>query len=983
MISIRQSKRLNYLRFGAAFLLGFTGTVIPASEPRQRVSLDDGWRFQIEPSIVAPFGANTVLVTEWLSKASDGGEADAPRMTARDLDPSADWTPARVGQDLTPNFRDRYVWFRASLDSLLQSSSLKGPRSLFFFGAGQRAVVYLNGHKIVEHTDNVRSLNASEVLQTGFVSDATATKYYEIDGVPQCFEVCLEPYLSARGPNILTVMIRVTAKDLPNGFRGNVVLFGGFPPETQPDFDDSLWREVRVPHDYVVEGTPDPRFNNQRAALPVPRAYYRRGLDLPADYAGKSLWIEFDGIYRDSQVWLNGHYLGRHPSGYTGSRYDLSPFAKIGERNELVVLVDPRVAEGWWYEGGGIYRHVWLNVTDPLHVAPLGTQITSIIEGVSSEAPSADVTIKTRVVNQSPDAQAATLRSTILDPQGVAVATITTDIRVSADIETEITQEAAVAQALLWSCETPYLYRVSTQIIKDGRAIDSYTTPFGLRTIRFDVDQGFFLNEKPVKLQGFCNHHDFAGVGIAMPDNLQEWRIKKLQEMGANAWRCSHSVPSPEFLDACDRLGLLVLDENRHLAFTTDRKTGSGQGYVNNDFTELEFMLRRDRNHPSIIAWCLANEEKDTPDNCELLRALVEHTHRFDDRPTTAATIFADGIGIEAVPDIGGLNYSHKSYDLVRKNLPHKPLLSTENGSARATRGIYYDYPAAEDPKKNPPYYIRNYSTWFAAKTAPEANENITQWKPIADRAWLAGGFYWTGFDYHGEPSPSFWPAISSHFGMFDLCGFPKDNYYYYKAWWTKSPVVHLMPHWNWVGQKEGQPLRVVAFSNASKVELVLNGKSLGTQAMPPHESVEWQVPYEPGRLEARGTMTDGQVITDVVETTGKPAALRIRSDLTALRANHQDIAVAEVSVVDREGRVVPTANDLVSFTLSGPGSLAGVGNGDPICQQPETANPRSAFNGHCAALVRAGGEAGTLTVTATAPGLDSATVALNIKAGP
>jgi beta-galactosidase len=964
------------LLFGGVSLLCAT---IHASESRLRLSLNDGWRFRIEPTIVAPAGENTVAVTDWLIKAGDNGEADAALMNAPVIDPG-EWTAGRVGEDLTSRFRDRYVWFRTQLDPLLKAHPINGPRSIFFFGAGQRAVVYLNGRKIVEHTDNVRSLNASEVLQTGFLSEDAVSKFQEIDGVPQCFEACLEPYLSSSGPNVLTVMVRVTAKDLPNGLRGSVVLFSGFAPETQLSFDDSGWREVRVPHDYVIEGTPDPRYNNQRAALPLPRAFYRRKIEIPADYAGKTLWIEFDGIYRDSRVWLNGQYLGRHPSGYTGSRYDISAVANIGGRNELVVLVDPRVAEGWWYEGGGIYRHVWLNVADPLHVAPLGTHITSTIEGVSSETPSAKVTLKTRVLNQGPRAQSATLRSAILDPRGTEVASVTTQIDVPAGAEAEFTQHAAITAALLWSCETPRVYRVNTELVRDGRAVDTYTTTFGLRTIRFDPDHGFFLNEKHVKLQGFCNHHDFAGVGIAMPDNLQEWRIKKLQEMGANAWRCSHSVPSSEFLDACDRLGMLVIDENRHLASTIDRKTGSGHGYVTNDLSELEFMLRRDRNHPSIIAWCLANEEKDTPANSELLRSLVEHTRRFDDRPTTAAIIFADGRGIEAVPDLGGLNYSHKSYDVVRKNLSHKPLLSTENGSARATRGIYYDYPASEDPKKNPPYHIRNYSTWFAAKTAPEANENITQWKPIADREWLAGGFYWTGFDYRGEPSPSLWPAISSHFGMFDLCGFPKDNYYYYKAWWTKQPVIHVMPHWNWVGQKEGQPMRVVVFSNAATIELLLNGRSLGSQPMPPHASVEWQVPYEQGRLEARGTMTDGRMIADIVETTGKPAALRLRSDMKTLRANHQDIAVAEVSVVDHEGRVVPTANDFVTFTLTGPGSVAGVGNGDPICHEPDVASQRSAFNGHCAALIRAGGNAGTLTLTATAPGLETATLTLQVE---
>lgn len=957
----------------------FAWGALQASEARERKAIDDGWRFKVEPAIVVPSGNNTVAISDWLISATAGGEADAPKMTGLSVDTTG-WTPAQVGEDLSSRFRDRYVWYRTDLSAVLQRHPLQGPRSLFFVGAGQRAVVYLNGRKITEHTDNVRSLNASEVLQTGHVAEDNASQFTEIDGIPQCFEVCVEPFLQAQGPNILTVMIRVSAKDLPNGIRGNVILFSGFPPETQPEFDDSQWREVRVPHDYVVEGKFDERFNNQRAALPLPRAYYRRALEIPQDCVGKSLWLEFDGIYRDSRVWLNGHFLGNHPSGYTGSSYDISHYVNYGGKNELVIAVDPRVAEGWWYEGGGIYRHAWLNVADPLHVAPLGTQVLTTVNDVTSNSPSANVVVKTRVVNQGAHDETTTLVSTLLDPEGKEVARTNTEVLVRAGAEEEFAQTAAVTRVRLWSCETPQLYRVRTQVLRAGAVVDHSTTTIGFRTLRFDADKGFFLNEKPVKIRGFCNHHDFAGVGIAMPDNLQEWRIKKLQEMGANAWRCSHSVPSPEFLDACDRLGMLVLDENRHLASTVDRKTGSGEGYVADDFSELDFMLRRDRNHPSVILWCLANEEKDTPANSELLRKLIAHTRELDDRLTTGAIIFADGVGIESVPDVSGLNYSHKTYDLVRKNLPHKPLLSTENGSARATRGVYFDYPATEDPKKNPPYYIRNYSTWFASKLAPEANENITQWKPIAEREWLAGGFYWTGFDYKGEPSPSLWPAISSHFGMFDLCGFPKDNYYYYKAWWTEQPVIHIMPHWNWVGEKEGQPMRVVVFSNCPKVELLLNGKSLGVQDMPRYASVEWEVPYQPGKLEARGTLADGHVIADVVETTGEPAALRIRTDMTQLRPNHQDIAVAEVSVVDREGRVVPTAHDRISFTVTGPGSIAGVGNGDPICHEPDLASERNAFNGRCAALVRAGGEAGLLTITAQAPGLLPASLSVEVK---
>ena len=967
---------MNFIRLGLVMLGAVLASLPAVAAPRERVQLDDRWRFQIESKIVAPSGDNTFAITDWLIKESPGGEADATMMTDSPSEISNGWTPARTGEDLTAQHKNKFVWYRVTLDPLLAAHPIKGARLIFFAAAGPHIVVFLNGHKLVEHTANVRNLNASEVLQTGAFAQENQSQVNEVDGVPQCFEACLEPYWNEQGANELAVMVRANAEE-SNGIIGPVILFGGFPPESQPGFEDSSWRSVHLPHDYVVEGAFNSKYNNQRGALPVPRAWYRRNLEIARGYQGKSLWLDFDGIYRDSRVWLNGHYLGNHSSGYTSFRYDISSLVNFGGTNVLVVQVDPRVGEGWWYEGGGIYRHVWLNIADRLHVAPCGTFVTAEVKGVTTKNPSAELTIKTRITNSASADENFELFSTVIDPGGKLIAEIKQTVAAKAGAEIEITQNVSATSAQLWSCETPNLYRVETKIMRGQEVVDIYETPFGIRTIRFDVDQGFFLNEKPVKIYGTCNHLDFAGVGIAMPDNLQEWRIRKTQEMGANAWRCAHNPPSPEFLDACDRLGMLVMDETRHLADTTDRKTGTGEGYVPGDMSELESMLVRDRNHPSIFLWGLCNEEKNTSANKKLLEALQAQTKHFDTtRPTTAANIFGKGIGMETVTDVDGLNYTHMNYDGVRKNLPGKPLLGTEIGSARADRGIYYDAPTSAYPKKNPPVYIRNYSTWFT-KGDPEANENISQWFPIAQRQWVAGGFYWTGYDYKGEPSPSEWPAISSHFGIFDTCGFPKDNYFYYKAWWTTNPVIHVFPHWNW--SKEGQPMRVVVFSNAKKIELLLNGKSFGTQEMPPNQSVEWQVPYTPGRLEARGTLATGKIIADVVETTGEPTTLLLRTDLQKLRANDEDVSVAEISVVDGQGRVIPTANNLVHFTLSGSGTIAGVGNGDPASHEPDLATQRRAFNGHCAALLRAGNKSGKLVLTATSPGLKSASLEIVI----
>jgi beta-galactosidase len=943
----------------------------PAAELRSRTLIDAGWRFKLEPQIVVPSGPGTALITDWTIRESNTGEADAPAILATMSDPTG-WTPAKTGENISPQHKGRFLWYRANLNTLAPKPGKDGEVVASFPGPGpredSRLVIFINGHRITDRSSDGKA--EPTTAQTMDANGLFAYQLIEAKGVPTSFEARLTKWWNTNGPNELLVVVR------PGDYVTGPVIFSvGRPPESAAAFDDASWRKVNLPHDYVVEGTFNEKYANQWASLPTPRAWYRKRLKIPESMRFKRVSVEFDGIYRDSEIWFNGHYLGNQPSGYTSFALDLTPFVEFGKENTLAVRVDPRVQEGWWYEGGGIYRHAWLTATEPLHVAHWGTYVTSAVANVTSASPSADVTIRTRVANESRDDQACELATSVIDPSGAEVAVVRSKATVKRGEEVEVTQLAKLASAKLWSCESPQMYRAITRVVRGGMTIDEYTTPFGIRTIRFDVDRGFLLNEKPVQMLGTCNHLDFAAVGVALPDNLQIWRIAKLKEMGSNAWRCAHNPPSSEFLDACDRMGILVMDENRHLATDNGRKSTTRLAdLVVANFDELHSMLLRDRNHPSIVLWSLANEEPHIPTTTSNYKILKEEALKFDKtRPFTGAIIGSKGDSYEAETDVIGLNYANgERFDAMRKMFPGKPIIASESGSARTDRGVYEGYPSGDpvkNPEKIPPVHMDNYN-----------RDNIAFWKPAAQRPWVGGYFYWTGFDYKGEPSPSRWPAIMSHFGIFDLCGFPKDAYYYYKARWNQQvPLVHVFPHWNWAG-REGKQIRVIAVGNTPEVELLLKGQSLGIKPLEAEDWLEWRVPFAPGKLEARGIRDGKVVVTDVVETTGQPAAITLRTDMPRLRANGQDIAVAEVSIVDAAGRVVPIASNEVTFSIEGPGEIAGVGNGDPASHEPDVASKRSAFNGHCACMVRAGTTTGKVKLVASASNLKPATIEIAIK---
>lgn len=684
-----------------------------------------------------------------------------------------------------------------------------------------------------------------------------------------------------------------------------------------PAFDDRAWRVLDLPHDWAIEQPFDSRASHSHGYKAIGRnfpetsvGWYRKTFTIPESDLGRRISIEFDGVHRNAIVWMNGFYLGRESSGYSDFLYDITDYLNYGGDNVIAVRVDVTIEEGWFYEGAGVYRHVWLHKTAPLHVAYHGTFVTSQVNGSS-----ADVTVLTKIINEQKSSARFDLVQQIIDVTGNDVGSTTQEnISLAGAQTSEWKQKITIPDPSLWSIDTPYLYKLLTIISVNGTPYDRYETTFGIRTIRFDPDEGFFLNGKHVKLKGTNNHQDHAGVGTAIPDALQEYRITRLKELGSNAYRCAHNPPTPELLVACDRLGMLVIDENRLMGITPEH------------LDRLKRMILRDRNHPSVILWSLGNEEWAIEGNVKgerITATMQEYGRRLD--PTRLFTVASSGgwgAGVSKAADVAGFNYIwHGDTDQHHKRFPNQPGVGTEESTTQGTRGIY------EDDISN-------------GRMAPTARGSLgfnveDGWKYYAERPYLAGLFYWTGFDYRGESNPLNYPAVSSQFGILDLCGFPKESYYYLKAWWSQDPQLFLTPHWNWHG-KEGQKIEVWAYSNVDEVELFLNGQNLGRKAMPQNSHLEWAVTYSPGVLQAHGYKDGNEVIVREVSTTGQSAAIVLTADRETIAADGRDVAVLTVQINDAEGRFVPDARDEITFSLQGNGLIIGVGNGDSGCHEAD-----------------------------------------------
>jgi beta-galactosidase len=684
-----------------------------------------------------------------------------------------------------------------------------------------------------------------------------------------------------------------------------------------PYFEDRTWRQVDLPHDWAVElpfsGSASHSHGYRTIGWKYPETsvgWYRKTFFISASDSGRKISIQFDGIFRDATVWVNGFYTGNEPSGYAGSVYDITDYLNYGGENVVAVRVDASIEEGWFYEGAGIYRHVWLNKTDRLHVAHNGTFVTSKINGEKAE-----LEIRTTVQNQYPHNSSFIIEQTLVDATGRPVVSQKSEIlSLKGNQEGTFDQRLAVERPNLWTIENPYLYHRLTTIIADGKTVDNYQTSVGIRTVRFDPDQGFFLNGKNVKIKGVNNHQDHAGVGAAIPDAVQEFRVKKLKEMGCNAIRTSHNPPTPELLDICDRLGMLILDENRLMGINQEH------------FDLLERLMVRDRNHPCVVLWSLGNEEWAIEGNekgARITKTMQEFGQTIDSsRAFTVALSGGWDSGSGKTIQVMGYNYLVQGdIDEHHKKFPWQSGIGTEESNTIGTRGIYVD------DKAN--------GHMAASNRMPENVGTESGWQYYLARPFLAGLFYWTGFDYRGEPNPLAWPAVNSQFGIIDLCGFPKDIFYYLKSWWGEEPVIHIMPHWNWKG-REGKSIHVTVYSNAEEVELLLNRKSLGKKTMPVNEHLDWDVIYQPGILQARGFVKNKAVITRQVETTDGPAKIALAAERSQLNADGQDAAIITVQVTDLKNRMVPDANNEVAFTLTGPGRIIGVGNGDPSSHDPE-----------------------------------------------
>jgi beta-galactosidase len=680
-------------------------------------------------------------------------------------------------------------------------------------------------------------------------------------------------------------------------------------------FDDRPWRRVDLPHDWAVELPFSERGSTQQGSKAIGRAFpqtsvgwYRRELAIPAAAQGQRFTLEFDGVFRDSVVWVNGHYLHHEPSGYSSFAVDITDYLHYGGRNVVAVRVDVTTPEGWWYEGAGIYRHVWLTQTEPLHVDRWGSFVRAAVKGKQAE-----VVVDTTVRNDGQGDESFGLEHELRDPAGDLVARATVPVRrVRADATVDATATLRLDAPRLWSLETPQRYTLTTLVKQGGRVIDRYDTPFGIRSIRFDANAGFFLNDRHVELHGTNNHQDHAGVGIALPDALHEARLKMLKAMGVNAIRSAHHPATPELLDACDRLGMLVIDEHRMMG-TAPQIRG-----------ELERMVRRDRNHPSVVLWSVGNEEWAIENNelgTRLAREMQAIVSRLDaTRPVTlAASSSGQPEGTSVGSQVLGFNYkAQHDIDAMHRRFPERAVVVTEESATHATRGVYADDPA------------RVHVAAYDKRTGGPSTSSIEEaWRFDAERPYIAGMFVWTGFDYRGETTPFGWPAISSQFGLMDTTGEMKDSGYYLKAAWKPDPMVHVLPHWNWPA-RDGQPIDVRVYANTDEVELLLDERSLGRKRLERDGHLAWNVPYAPGQLTARGYRAGRLVASDTVSTTGDGSAVRLTVDRSRLRADGSDVALVSVTVVDQQGRSVPTAQHRIHFEVEGAARLIGMGNGDP-----------------------------------------------------
>lgn len=772
-------------------------------------------------------------------------------------------------------------------------------------------------------------------------------------------------------------MIRALQDILPAGddAKGDVdaanMLMGNLPEKAK---SAKNWKKVDLPHDFRVEmGVSDEATNWAQGYIPDGIAYYRKAFKVSRDMLGKRIVLEFDGVMRNASFWYNGCFIGDHYSGYTGFQFDVTELTKYGdEEGDNVILVrcdTTNGSEGWWYEGGGIYRHTWLTTYEDVHVDRWGVFVKPTVSGKD-----AVLDIETIVCDETFAESSYSVCTTIVDPDGEEVGQVEASGMLPVYGKDTKKCQLEIADAMLWDCGNPCLYTAVTEIFVDEKLVDHYETTFGIRSIEYTAE-GLLLNGKQTPLYGTCFHQDFVGVGAAIPDAIQNYKIQKIRDIGFNAFRSSHNPATLELLDACDRLGVLVINENRIIETSQHR------------MDDLEELIKSSRNHPSVFAWSMSNEEifAGSYQALRILDKMIPFAKSLDDsRLFLSAEAFLSGemaahYGLE-IYDVFGMNYAESALNdnqikNLSENYPDMKFLSTESASWYTTRGIY------EDNKERG--HCSSYGTRYVmmgGEGGPNAGGTARPWQTwnfYKENPKTGGFFIWTGFDYRGEPTPLKEFQVCSNFGIMDTCGFPKDDCFYYQARMKETPLIHIMPHWTW--EKEGEIKVIRLYTNCDEADLILNGTSLGRKALD-GDWIEYEVPYQPGELKAIGYRDGKPVAEDIQRTAGKAAAIRMEANRPVLQADGSDVACVKVSIVDADGIVVPNAENNVQFEVTGAGTLLGLGNGDPGCRENDKASSRHAFSGLILALIQAKEEAGEIKVRALSPELEACELVLNTK---
>lgn len=756
------------------------------------------------------------------------------------------------------------------------------------------------------------------------------------------------------------------------------------------DYNDVEWRKLNLPHDWSIEGefSPDAPATTEGGALPTGIGWYRKSFQIEKSKEAKIYYVDFDGVMSNSEVWINGHYLGKRPFGYNSFRYELNPFLKYGdEENILAVRVDNSAQPASrWYTGSGIYRHVWLVEENDIHINHRGTFITT--PDISEHF--AQVKLDLKIRNTRKTGEEVKVQTILLNQSGEEVAKAGQTIKLN-DLVSEFTQNFKLASPELWSVKSPILYRAVTSIYSGKKLLDQYETPFGIRDFEFTPDKGFFMNGEPLKIHGVNQHHDLGALGAAVNTRALERQLEILKEMGCNAIRMAHNPPAPELLDLCDQMGFLVINESFDEWKRTKAKKGYHLYWDEWHVRDLQDMVLRDRNHPSIIAWSIGNEIPEQFDSTgiTITRELVDIVKALDNtRPVTCALTETDPeknyIYQSAALDLLSFNYKHREYLKFPERYPGECMLASENMSALSTRG-HYDMPS-DSVRVWPPAYKAPFdgNPDFTASSYDNAiaywgATHEDTWAVIKNNDFIPGMFIWSGFDYIGEPLPYPYPARSTYLGIIDLCGFPKDVYYLYQSEWTDQPVLHLFPHWNW---EEGQIIDLWAyFNNADEVELFVNGISQGRKSKEENKfHVMWRLPYSPGRIKAVSRRNGRVVLEKEIHTAGPAAKIELVADRSNIDSDGTDLSYITVKVTDANGNMVPSADNLIHFDVEGEGFIAGVDNGYQASLEPFKAKYRKVFNGMCLLIVQSTEKAGTITVTAKSGGLETSGIRLKSK---